>query len=582
MSIIDTAPWVEFFGRLHPMVLHLPIGLWIGVAVLEFGGAMFRRPPQRSIIATLAWLAALTSLMTAGTGWILSQESHYAPTTDLELHRWLGVAVGVIGLLAAIFSGLQARQGFRVLLMFVLLVIGPAGHFGSIITHGRAWLFEPFQTREPTTSNNNGNGNGNGNPATTDKQGWTAVQAMLANRCGKCHGDTKQKGELALHTREAIEKGGEVGPVLVPGKPQDSLMLTSLELPLDDDYHMPPEGKPQPTKQEIELLRAWIAAGAPFGDGKEAAGNGGDEAAGGNSKEPPKEDPKETPKEQPKDDGDDAAPNQAGGEDQNDDDQAQAAATPAVDPAEQAAIAALKDRHAHVAQLAPDTKGLWVDFAAIAPTLQETEVTALLQPLVNDIVDLSMARSPITDETLMLCAQMPNLQRLDVRKTKITDQGVAQLRQSKTLRELILAQNQLGQGTVDSLLEMPGLTKVYLWNSGISQEGIERLRASSGLEVDTGQAPVAKPLETEDKPEFSDELPPPGQAAQPVEVVAALRSVNKNCPVSGKPVDNRYVVVHAQRAVGFCCPNCPKTFWANPGQYAVAADNRQESGQNDG
>ena len=31
MSIIDTAPWVEFFGRLHPMVLHLPIGLWIGV-----------------------------------------------------------------------------------------------------------------------------------------------------------------------------------------------------------------------------------------------------------------------------------------------------------------------------------------------------------------------------------------------------------------------------------------------------------------------------------------------------------------------------------------------------------------------
>ena len=571
----DASVWLEFLGRLHPMVLHLPIGLWIGVAVLEYGGAMFRRTPQRSVIATLAWLAAVTSIMSAGTGWVLSQEPHYSPTTDLELHRWLGIAVAVVGLLAAIFSGLQARQGFRVLLMFVLLVIGPAGHFGSVITHGQGWLFEPFQTREPATPNNNQQDPNNPNSTATDKQGWVAVQAMLINRCGKCHGETKQKAELALHTREGIEKGAEIGPVLVPGKPEDSLIFTTLELPLDDDYHMPPEGKPQPTKEEIEMLRAWIAAGAPWGDGEAAAVGDAKEAP----KEAPKEDPKETPKEQPKDGGDDSAPEQTGSEGQDNDDQAQAAAP--VDPAEQAAIAALKDRHAHVAQVAPDADGLWVDFAAIAPTVEEAEVTALLTPLVDDIVDLSVARAPISDETLVLCSQMPNLERLDVRKTKITDEGVAHLRNSKKLRELVLAQNQLGQGTVASLLEMPGLTKVYLWNSGITEEGIAKLRTASGLEVDTGEAPVAKPLETEDKPKFSDELPPPGQEAQPAEVLAALKSVNKSCPVSGKPVDSRFVVVHAQRAVGFCCPNCPKAFWANPSKYPVASDNQAETAPND-
>ena len=50
--------------------------------------------------------------------------------------------------------------------------------------------------------------------------------------------------------------------------------------------------------------------------------------------------------------------------------------------------------------------------------------------LVDDIVDLSVARSPITDETLALCSQMPNHERLDVRKTKITDAGVAELKKA--------------------------------------------------------------------------------------------------------------------------------------------------------
>ena len=48
---------------------------------------------------------------------------------------------------------------------------------------------------------------------------------------------------------------------------------------------------------------------------------------------------------------------------------------------------------------------------------------------------------------------------------------------------------------------------------------------------------------------------------------AALKPVNATCPVSGEPVNPKYTVVFEGRVVGFCCPNCPGKFWANPQEY---------------
>ena len=44
--------WFEFLGRLHPAVLHLPIGLWLGLAALEYGGMIIRRQASRATMAT--------------------------------------------------------------------------------------------------------------------------------------------------------------------------------------------------------------------------------------------------------------------------------------------------------------------------------------------------------------------------------------------------------------------------------------------------------------------------------------------------------------------------------------------------
>ena len=57
--------------------------------------------------------------------------------------------------------------------------------------------------------------------------------------------------------------GGDDGKVVVPGDTAHSDLPRRIQLPLDEDDHMPPDGKPQLTADEIALLKWWIDAGAP-------------------------------------------------------------------------------------------------------------------------------------------------------------------------------------------------------------------------------------------------------------------------------------------------------------------------------
>ena len=63
------------------------------------------------------------------------------------------------------------------------------------------------------------------------------VRPLLAENCYSCHGDKKQKGGLRLDSLEAILKGGESGPAVVPGKPDESLLVEAINY---DGLEMPP------------------------------------------------------------------------------------------------------------------------------------------------------------------------------------------------------------------------------------------------------------------------------------------------------------------------------------------------------
>ena len=56
----------------------------------------------------------------------------------------------------------------------------------------------------------------------------TSVRPVLVEHCGKCHGATKQWASLRLDSREAFLKGGDSGPAIVPGKPDESLLIQAV------------------------------------------------------------------------------------------------------------------------------------------------------------------------------------------------------------------------------------------------------------------------------------------------------------------------------------------------------------------
>ena len=96
------------------------------------------------------------------------------------------------------------------------------------------------------------------------------VRPLLIARCHGCHGPEKQKGNLRLDSRAAVLKGGDTGPAIAPGKPDESLLVDAIRY--GDTYKMPP--KSQLPAEEIATLVEWVRRGAPWGRVVTVAGKG--------------------------------------------------------------------------------------------------------------------------------------------------------------------------------------------------------------------------------------------------------------------------------------------------------------------
>jgi hypothetical protein len=88
------------------------------------------------------------------------------------------------------------------------------------------------------------------------------IAPIFERRCVACHNAEKSKGYYRMDTYELLVKGGLEGAGLKPGNAAESHIIKLIELPLDDDMHMPPDGKPQVTAAELLVLKWWIDQGA--------------------------------------------------------------------------------------------------------------------------------------------------------------------------------------------------------------------------------------------------------------------------------------------------------------------------------
>jgi hypothetical protein len=85
------------------------------------------------------------------------------------------------------------------------------------------------------------------------------VVPILQVRCLKCHGDENRKGGLDLRRKFTIVQGGDGGAAIVPGKPDDSLLIEMIV-----KKEMPPKDEDPLDVKQLDVLKRWVAAGAPI------------------------------------------------------------------------------------------------------------------------------------------------------------------------------------------------------------------------------------------------------------------------------------------------------------------------------
>lgn len=316
-------PWWGWIllGRMHPLVVHFPIGLLTVAAVIE-AAHLLRRRPLPSEAAT--WCLAL-GLAGAGASVFLGtlNAAHQTVTGEaaitLERHRMLGW-MAVVAATAALGAGQWARRGLRARTPLVYLglvcatsaVVGATGHLGGQMVYGEEYLSGalPWNQRAdaaggrtavaaravpdaaprpitPTPPAPAASAAATAAPVATAKpepvaESAPAVAPVAAHQaasvdfardvkpifeatCIECHGPDKVKARLRMDSIEALQKGGKSGALLKAGDPENSLIMRRV-LGLDGEDQMPLDKDPL-SEAQLDTLRRWIAAGAPYGTG---------------------------------------------------------------------------------------------------------------------------------------------------------------------------------------------------------------------------------------------------------------------------------------------------------------------------
>ena len=267
-----SSQFVQFLGRFHPLVVHLPIGFLLLVAFAE---ALTLFPRWRSRIdpvLALLWPAlAASAVLAFGLGLLLAHDGGY-PDKLVSLHRRLTLAAVLaialnVALWARVEQGRLPRAVYRGVLAAALGLLSLGAHQGGSLSRGENYLFElaprfvrkALHLQAPAA------------PAVAPKKAEPSAEPLVyadvvapifRERCVSCHGAEKQKGNLRLDSLENLKKGGKNGPELSAGDAAHSRLLERITRPLGDDEHMPPEDKPQPAPGEVEIIKWWIDRGA--------------------------------------------------------------------------------------------------------------------------------------------------------------------------------------------------------------------------------------------------------------------------------------------------------------------------------
>jgi uncharacterized membrane protein len=451
--------WAQFFGRFHPLLVHLPIGFVLFAALLSVI-AFYKKNHFLTTSINLALLAgAISAGLSSLSGYFLSSAGGYNPDT-LSLHKWIGITVTALSFVTW-FLRTSKREEKRIarlnisnwLLVICILLITTGGHLGGNLTHGEGYLtrYMPgflqtlFGSKKKTEEKKV-------LPALDSVNVYTdIIQPVFNNKCVSCHNKDKDKGGLDLTNIDSILKGGKSGNTVVAGDAEKSELFHRITLPQHSTKFMPADNRPPLTPVEIHFIKQWIATGADYKKNITAAGAdektkfliasylGIDE---GGSKE---------------------------------------IRLPEVKPADSGVIKQLKEAKVIIRPLTSQSNLLEASFVMVQGR-QAAEILSLLQKLSaikQQLFRLDVSNCRLSKEDITVIAGFSALNKLEIQKNNLPDESIEPLAALQQIEIINAGQNELTDKCLTTFKKIPSLKQLNLWQTKVTDNGAKELQTQS-------------------------------------------------------------------------------------------------------
>lgn len=452
---------LEFFGRFHPVFVHLPIGILMLACLCILLSFRVKFAGLKPAIPLMLLFGALSAIISCFTGYFLANSGDYEGNL-VSNHQWMGISVAILSVvLCAVYKKVKSNIALGTIATILVVLISITGHLGGSLTHGSDYLTAPLKS--------GGAKAGAAIPAIPNVQEafvyQNAIQPLFKNRCYSCHSSEKQKGKLRLDQEEYILKGGENGHTLVKGKADESEIIKRILLPLNDEDHMAPKEKPQLTSNEIALLKWWINNGADF-------------------KKKFKDLP-QTAEIKP------ILASLQKGESTGEEIKNSEIPAEEVTAADDKVLKKLADAGIIIVPVAQNTNYLSANF--VNAQSMGKDVLDLIKSIEKQLLWLKLENSKVNDQTLSAIKGCKNLTRLSLNNTAITDAGLTQLKDLDQLQSLSLVGTKVTFKGITELKKLKNLKFLYLYQINLSKNdlaSIKKLLPKTSLDTGNYKVPV--------------------------------------------------------------------------------------------
>lgn len=420
---------LEVVGRTHPLLLHFPIVLLlIGIVLVLFPKILSVTDRPKFLTGGILLLGLIFSAFTVIAGLFLATETDY-DRSEIQNHQWTGILVFWIGSLLYWSYKKNFIQTNKIIAASLAGCILITGHLGASFTHGEDFLWSPLDKKLVAYT-----------PIEEALAYQHVIKPILDQKCVSCHKASKKKGDLRLDEPEFILTGGENGPVIDFTKPENSLLLQHILLPLEDEDHMPPKGKMQLSEDEIQLIQTWLKDSVHF-DKKLVHFDAESEFfLLAKSKF-----------------------------------QTQKMAYDFA-AADQELVQSLNNFYRRIQPIYPQSPGLEVNFYGRENF--KLEDLKGLDPIKEQVISINLSYMPLKEMDLGVLAVFKNLEKLNLNFTGLQGNALQVLENLKRLKNLSLSGNPIAPSETEVLFGLKQLDFLFLWNTSFSEKEIIKLKAS--------------------------------------------------------------------------------------------------------